>query len=288
MSGLDLTLSATNNLSNNGTIISAGALTLSAASGALSNTGHVQAVHDVNLVTAGDLTNSGLIASKSGSINLNTAGTAGNITVNGTGGTLQALNGDINIRNAAYVGAANVDLTGGDYLSKNLNIYSDQGSITGNVGNVTGVINSQAQTEHISAAAKTLTLGDNTIAGDPTYVNTAGDIHISGTLNPGGPLAILASGSIVADKTGAILNSGSDVTLVAGANVSTINVDPSAPKQSGTLTAISAGDAASIPGVNGGSTTGGSIDFRGSTSAIGIDTSINTTNINTNGGNVQP
>ncbi len=217
-SGVGLSLIAANDISNSGTISSAGALTLTATNGSISNIpGYVfpkpnpggpvpdfvirtnpviQAVGNVNLYAGnGNVTNGGLIASKRGDINIDGAfrpsswSSAGNgsssgsdsvdININGAGGTFQAQQGNINVRNAAYDGANNITMQGGDYLSQNLNLYSGTGAITGQIGNVTGVLNTHAGVEHLFANSENLALGNNKVLGDPTFATT-GNIQIQG------------------------------------------------------------------------------------------------------------
>ena len=190
-SGVDLTLSALGNISNSGRIVSSGALTLSAggsivnaATGGLAAAQPVmQAARSVNLYAgSGNITNSGLIASITNNVNI-AAGTLADLNINGAGGTVQALSGAINLRDPLYSGAGNINLTGGNFLSQNLNLYSGTGTITGDVGQVTGNVNSQAGALHFNADTSVLNLGNNTITGDPTFVNFAGAININGTVS---------------------------------------------------------------------------------------------------------
>ena len=197
--GLGLSLNATNNISNAGTISSGGAITLSAG-GSINNSlpqgvggaqPIIQAANNVSLVSgSGFIVNSGLISSTLGSINLSTLAAATDLTVNASGGTFQALAGSINMRDASYAGSNNINLYGGNYLSQNLNLYSGSGTITGLVGNVSGNLSTQAGAEHFAADTKTLVLENNTVTGDPTFVNTGGDILISGVNTFGEDLAI--------------------------------------------------------------------------------------------------
>jgi len=215
---VDLTLISANGISNAGNITSSAALTLSTGSG--------------------NVTNSGIIASAKGNINIISQNAATNININGAGGSFQAKQGDINVRDAAYTGVANLNLLGGDYLAKNLNLYSGMGSINGNMGNVTGVVHSYADEEHIIARADNLHIGSTCITGDPTYFNVNGDITVSGAISvlnnftviAGGDIDIAAATSIdVARPTGA----GGDITMIAGANITSpasggqSSVDPS-------------------------------------------------------------
>lgn len=282
-----LSINARNNIVNAGTISSGGALSL-AAGGTIVNaaaTGSgpkptIQAAGDVNLVTGiGTIANAGVIGSANGSINISSINPSTDITIKAAGGEFQAA-ADINVRNPSYAGSNNINLNGGDYLSQNLNLYSGTGTITGNVGKVSGNLNSVAQVEHISAATNVLTLSDNTVSGDPTFVNTGGDIIISGVNTFNGNLAILASGNIIADSAGAIVDHGNSVTLIAGAGLltstggagsssTTISGGTGASLlSSGTVTVnFSTSFAGATPGG-----TGGNIDLRTSSAPVVIDT----------------
>ncbi len=216
-----MNLAATTGSITNSGIISAlsGNLALSSATTML-NTGTLTGNQNIDLLCgSGTLTNGGTISSLLGNIDISSVNDE-DINVDGTGGTFQAVNGAINFRDASYQGSAGISLTGGNYLSQNLNLYSGAGSITGNIGEVTGALNSYAGSEHLMASTSTLDLGNNTITGDPTYATT-GNIVISGTLNPTGALAIIAGGNITTTGGASISTSGLNVpvTLIAGADI---------------------------------------------------------------------
>ena len=279
---LNLTLDASNNLTNAGTIQTAGTVNLLAGSGLL--------------------TNSGLVASTNGNINL-ASGTAGgasnNLTVSAQGGTFAALNGNVNVNSPNYKGSGNVLLDGGDYLSKNLNVYAGTGAINGSVGQVTGTLNSSADATHLLADTATLNLGNNCAIGDPTYANS-GNIVITGGVVAGEAVTILAGGNITASgnayvsTTPLLLGNGSDITLVAGAKVTTTGTSSGTAPGSGITTGTATADFSAANGA-----TGGNIDLSGSThnGAI-VDASANTlggsagnvllaaNSVNGNGGNV--
>src|SRR5262249_26250503 len=118
VSSLSLSLSAIKSIVNAGTITSAGNVNLSSAQGKISN--------------------SGLIASVNGNVNLSTGQSGSNLTVANSGGTIQALNGYINVRDAGFQGTANTTLAGGDWLSQQLNINGGCGRASLDVGNITG------------------------------------------------------------------------------------------------------------------------------------------------------
>ncbi len=233
---VDLTLSAGNNLSNSGSISSSGALTLATSSGAITNNGAgaggstatISASKDINLSAgSGYLSNAGLISSNHGNINVSTPLPATDININGSGGVFSAQNGNINVRTASYVGSNNINMLGGNYFSNNLNLYSGTGDIEGTIGQVSGNLNSFANVEHINADSQTLVLGNNTINGDPTFVNVGGSIVINGANSFTEDVAILAAGDITSSAFGTITaqsaapfgGSGFNVTMVAGAAI---------------------------------------------------------------------
>ncbi len=290
---VDLTLQATNNISNAGSITSSGALTLNAGgnivnalpSGVSATAPTIHAVNNLNFSTgSGNFTNAGVVASANNNINIATINATTDININGTGGSFQAKSGDINIRDNSYTGSANVNLTGGDFLSKNLNIYSGTGDIEGVVGQVTGNLNTIAGVEHVFADTKNLFLGNNTVSGDPTFASS-GNIIINGTNTFGEDVSILATGNITATAatSDSIIDHGNDVVLVAGANITTgnggfLNVGtttiPTSTKNLGGATGTGNGGAGiQFATAQLGTGTAGSIDLTGSTAATIIDTS---------------
>ncbi len=288
LSPVNLSLSATNDISNSGSIISSGALTLSSSNGAISNVASsataaapiIQAAHDVTLSSgSGTFNNHGLIASSGGNINFTTPNSKTNINISAAGGSFQAENGNINVRTATFTGNGGITLTGGDYLSKNLNLYSGTGDIEGNVNQITGTLNTTAGTAHVTASTASLLLGDN-VVGDPTFVNSSGDITITGDNQFSEDVAIIASGNIFATTDGQIVDNGHNVTLVAGAYITSSNSGDNGGTVSGN----------NGKGVNGNttapvtidtsqsSTSGGNVDLTGSNVKTVIDTSSTTGN----------
>ncbi len=294
LSGVSLNLVAQDSIANHGTIASAGFLTLDSGNGGISNTScfvgprpgppgsptpdflikgpapSITAQGDVSLHTGtGNLSNDGTINAQHGSINID-APKNSDININATGGTFNAANGNINVRDAFYNGSANVNMTGGNYLSQNLNIYSGKGAITGNVGQVTGKLNTSGDAAHFTANTANLYLGTNKLAGDPTFVNDAGDITIDGEVTAAEAITIIASGNILATGDAFIHTNDSSagsppdtsVTLIAGAHVT----DPGA-----TTTTVLPGAAASVSvTADGTGATGGNIDLTGSGHFLGL------------------
>src|SRR5207245_1231037 len=100
--------------------------------------------------------------SQSGDINISTV-LPSDILIQSTAGTFQALNGNINVRDAQYNGGNNITISGGNFLSNQLNLYSGTGNINVVAGQVTGQVNSFAQTEHIFTDSQVLRLGNTNI-----------------------------------------------------------------------------------------------------------------------------
>ncbi len=276
-SPINLILNSAMDFANSGSISSSGALTI-LTGGMFTNTstGQISShAGDVNLsIGSGQIINSGLIESKTGSINIATA-LQNNIDITALGGVFRAAD-NINIRTADFTALANTNLLGGDYYSKNLNIFSGSGDIEGIVNNICGKLNTIAGIEHLAANTANLTLGNNTISGDPIFVNSGGDISIAGTNTFGENVAIIASGNIIGlDNSASIVSPGFDILMVAGANVTSINGGSS-------VTAIppSTSSVSSVT-ISGPSSTGGSIDLTSNTTGAAIDT-----HSTTSGGNV--
>ncbi len=231
VSDLSLSLNSSKHVLNRGLITSANDLTISAG-GSISNIGSAEAsstigqlnaAHDLNLVIGqGTLNNSGRITSSESRINISSKASDSDIIINSLGGTFSALNGEINVRNSSFNGSKNIALLGGDYLAKDLNLNSGSGKIFGYTGEITGRVNSIASEEHLYANSKTLVLGNNCITGDPTFVNSGGDIVINGINTFGENTAIIASENILDDGLGSgaqLINHGFNLTLIAGADI---------------------------------------------------------------------
>ncbi|HEY9789337.1 MAG TPA: hypothetical protein V6D22_02990 [Candidatus Obscuribacterales bacterium] len=261
ISGLNLDLTALNNIINAGTIRSAGSLTLTAGN-TINNSGILSAAGtagDVNL-SSNNIINSGLIQSLGSNINISAPNTA-TITVNNANGLLQALLGDINVRDASFTAKSDFDLTGGNLLSKVLNISTGNGSANVDVKNITGIVNINAGIEHLVAATRNLNIGTQNLTGDPTIYNLNGNINLTNTLTPtgGAPLAIIASGNITsggttpfAIDTHSATGAGGSIMIIAGAK---ITANPSGLPGTNTDTNNTTFT------ITGGSKTGGEIDL---------------------------
>lgn len=275
VSDFSLSLNATKDIVNSGNITSGGALSLNAggsitnalSAGESGSSPTIQAAQALNLVAgSGQINNAGTISSLHNDLNLSAQSVKTAMVINGTGGVFDAQNGNINIRTGADVNAGDVSLTGGDYLSNNLNIYANSGNVFGDVGKVTGTINTQATTQHFYASTDTLTLGNNCITGDPTFVNTSGSIVINGVCNFNESLAIIASGDITATNGAQINNPGGNVIMIAGAKATTSGA---------TTTGVSGTKATSnvVVSLDPTQSPGGNIDLSAGSAATVINTS---------------
>jgi|GEM_PF-5813453 len=260
---LNLTLNSVDSITNAGSINSTGDITFGLGSGYLTNTGTVTSSH--------------------GNINIYDLNSS-NINILATSGTFSAKTGDINIRSAAYSGSADISINGGSYLSRNFNLYSGSGAIEGSFEDVSGIVNTSAAVDHISADTAVLTLGRNCVTGDPTYVNRGGDIRLVGAQSFGQDVAILASGNITAAQGASITASGHNVTLIAGVQIKTAGDGGNSPKVDGLGggNQIFSASGATIDNTLSGN--GGNIDLRGAGGGVLIDTS--TTANSTNAGAV--
>ena len=259
-----LSLQTVNDITNYGTISSTGALNLLSSQGSVSNLVAapgmlpvLSAVGDLNIFSgSGNVTNAGLIQSSMGNINI-TSPANSNLTIAADTGKFVANAGAINIHDLEFAGSGNISLLGGDYISKTLNVYADTGAITGNIGELTGCVNTFGSAAHFIANTAVLTLGDNSINGDPLYVNTGGDIVISGLIDvtaQAEPLAIVAKGNITGGAAAQIVNKGGDITLIAGADISSYTGTKLFPPDA-------ADGSITINDISSGSATGGNIDF---------------------------
>lgn len=266
----DVALNAATSLTNNGSISSAGNLTITAP--VISNvrdgsaTPTMTAGLNVNLNTA-NLINDGLIAANAGNVNVNNA--AG-LTVAGAG-TLQA-SGDINFDTTN----SDITVSGGNLLSQNVNFNSGvDGKVNASFGEATGTINAEGCVVHLYADSSALNLGDITAYGDPIITNT-GDIHITGAIaaTNGAPLTLIAGGNIVSDagnvglNTSSAVGDGGDLSLIAGATFKT-------DKKTGNIV------------VSKKSKTGGLIDLTGGNGGTGAIASITTSSATGTAGDIQ-
>lgn len=231
--GADVALNAATSFTNNGSVSSAGDLSISAP--VINNlndgaTASLSAGLNVNLNTQ-NLNNNGLIAAHAGDINV---ASQDMLNIVGTAGTMQA-SGNINL------GATDADLniTGGDYLSQQLNLSAGYtgSTIEAAVGEVSGVVNAKACNVHVHGDSDTLNLG-LIDAGDDPLITNAADIVLNVAPTGGAPLTVIAGGNITAApgsfiSTGSATNGG-DVTLLAGVQFKTVGANVNVSKKSKT------------------------------------------------------
>lgn len=250
----DVALNAATSLTNNGSISSAGNLTITApvirnvADGNSSPT--MTAANSINLNTS-NLLNNGLIAANAGNINVTAPGA---LLAGGTG-TLQADNGDISFDTTN----SDITVTGGNLLSQNVNFNSGlDGKVSATFGEATGFINAEGCVIHLYADTQDLKLGTITAFGDPIITNT-GNISINAaiTATNGAPLTLIAGGNItsaagnVGLDTSSAVGDGGDLSLIAGATFKTDkktgNITVSKKSKTGGLIDLTGGNGGSAP-----------------------------------------
>ena len=217
VSNLHLSLAATNNIVNAGTIFSSGNLNLTAG-GSITNalptglTGAapiMQAYGNLNLQSP-NITNAGSLISQAGNIAFNTAG-ASNININNTNGLIQALAGTINVRDASFAGKFDTNIFGGDILAHTMNIFSGTGIVNLSVNNLSPVLNVTTGDAYISTTVSNLNLGNLSFSGDPV-IQSGNDMIILGDQKGNGPLTLSA-------PKGSITTDGSVLSIAGNGNV---------------------------------------------------------------------
>ncbi len=222
---LGLTLQATQNIVNSGTISSAGALDL-VATGSIINQANspgstpiMQAIGDINLLAA-NVINTGLISSATANVNL-ASQVLSTLSINNAGGTLEALSGLININSPLMSPGTSLNITGGDFLSRQLNIEAGKGSVELNVGRLSGILNLKAAEAHVQADTTNLQFGNVELSGDPTFISTGNLTLPAATASQ--PYIAVAGGDILVTPgfsldTSSNTADGGSVFLIAGAN----------------------------------------------------------------------
>ncbi len=269
-SAIDLSINANNNFTNLGTVESSGDLNISAGNkvtnGASSN---ITANDNVN-ISSPNVVNGGTIASVNGNVTLDTP-TPQALNVDNSGGSIKAVNGAINLRGDKYNAAFNTTVNGGDLLSKDLNLHTGQGTTDVNVNDLTGTVYGTGTAAHVSANTDTLVIGKTCLTGDPTFKNAGGDVQITGNIQVGETLAILASGNITSTNAVNLIearngNVGQDILMAAGFTLLEGLPTPT-----------------DVTVVNGAASVGGSIDLSAS---AGLQINANGLTSGSKGGNV--
>jgi hypothetical protein len=254
VANLNLSLNALTDIVNQGTISSAGNLSMTAGGSMINSlpagvTGAapvIQAFNNLNVLAgSGTLVNSGLMSAMNGNLNL-LAGAQKALSLQNTQGTLEALSGSINVGDALSTAKTGVTLTGGDFFAQEINLYGGNGAVNVNVGQVEGLLNVTGGSVIVNADTPNLRVGDVTATGDPLFSSTT-DYTISGNITTNGnPLTIIAGRDILVSGNNRRVDSsntggnGGDILMVAGAQF-----DP----PTSTLT------------ITGGSSSGGKIDL---------------------------
>lgn len=239
----DLSIAAAGQITNNGSIVSQANLNMSAAS--LANSQMLSAIQNVNLHIA-NIQNQGQIASALGNINIANAAAGsiasslsqnalasllGNIQINNNAGVIAAQNGSINIRDLVYAGTADLNIDGGNIVSRELNLNNGNGNIVAHLSSINGIVNTIGSCASLSVQDQNLMLGNLQISGDPTYFNNTGDITISGNIQVGAALSIIAAQNIKTTNAVSLITTtggtgqGHNIYMVAGANI-TAGVGP--------------------------------------------------------------
>jgi hypothetical protein len=228
---LDLSLNALHDIVNEGVITSSGALSVKAGGSILNVPARspvapapvMQALSSVSLSSAlGSIVNQGTINSIQSNVTIGTPN-ARDFLLDNTGGELVASNGSVNIMNQA-AGKQLTEVTGGDVRSLDLNISGADGMVKAAFETVTGTMNIDAGSAHISTKHGNLSVGRMELSGDPTIANSGGNVTLSSDLIfHGQHLAILASENIQAANPFTIdvsstTGNGGDVHLIAGYN----------------------------------------------------------------------
>ncbi|MCW5823809.1 MAG: S-layer family protein [Cyanobacteria bacterium TGS_CYA1] len=258
----NILLNVQNTLVNAGTISSPGDLAIN--TGSMVNSGLIAAqTGNLNIMSSmGQITNSGALTAALGNINI---ASAANLALDNTSGMIQAMN-QINIGDVTNQSTRNIAITGGDLIASEINSYAGGGAIDIAVNELQGTLNAKADVLHVTAATDNLVLGTVNCVGDPTFYNTSGNITISGSQTFGETLAILASGSVLAQAGGNFTlqagnaTQGFDINIFSGVTITPTN--PNTPS-GGT---VPGGQATNTVAVTAGN--GGDIDFTGATVTI--------------------
>ncbi len=229
VANLNLVLNAQTGIFNAGSIVSAGALSMSApvvanvhpsTIGALGPSPIMQAMTgDVGILTS-TLLNQGTISTVVGNINISNLTNV--LAVNALGGTFNAANGQglINIGIQNLTDQLDLQILGGDFISNALNLNAGAaGSVNMQANLVSGVLNVSGCNAIVSSESS-LTLGNLNLGADPIFESN-GDVTLTASDLVGlGPLDIRANGSII-DNAGSIDRLGPDgyVNLVAGRDI---------------------------------------------------------------------
>ncbi len=262
----------------------------------LINTGNISAWQNLNLnVSTGLIVNDGKIIAKMGDLNINepvVAKASDIVNITSCNGLISAESGNINLKTNTDSKNTGININGGNMLALTVNLKAPEAIVNITADNITGILNVNAQAQHIVTTSKTLSLGNISINGDPSFVNTAGDINLTGAISATQNLAILASGNINITSPAAVsitvqdTTNGYNLLMIAGLGsnlTSTGTNSPSLPNG----TPLASGQ--TITAVLGSSTgnSGGNIDLStNNTLASGSVINAQAPGSQGNGGNV--
>ena len=263
--GLSLNLSAINNIINQGTIASAGNLTMTAGNSIVNalpsgisglasimaaqqlsmqaanivNQGQIAAQLGTLNVMTSNLVNSGLMQSLSSSMNIASLG--GNVlNINNLNGVLSAANELNLVTNATtfdisgnLLSKANLTVKDGALSGSSVNLVSPDGLIDVRPASIAGSVNIDGGLAVVGVSQGSLSIASAHLSNDPIFFNSSGlPLDIAGDLAPtnGGDFIVLSAGDITSSVAGTIdasngTNTGGKVTLAAGADF-TISGNP--------------------------------------------------------------
>lgn len=222
------TLAAQQNITNLGTISSAGNLTIAAGGSVINgiagqaSSASMSAAAALSMIAgSGTILNSGVLTSATSNINISAL--QNSLVFQNQFGNVIASLGSINFRDENFLVKENLALLGGNFSAREVNLFSGEGKAVVNVSSLAGVLNIYAGEAHVTTATESLNLGNIVLSGDPTFFNTSGDIIINTDLRfSGQPLAIVARGDIVTSAgaltidTSSTTGDGGDIALIAG------------------------------------------------------------------------
>jgi hypothetical protein len=225
---VNLNMFSASDISNSGSVSASGTLSLYAVGEILNGGGAtISGGQGVLLYSdAGKITNAGLISAQSGNVSFDASLTQ-NLLLNNSGGSVLASQGNINFRNEGFLAKNTTEISGGKFDAKELNVFGGGGVVKLNAEEVSGLVNISGCEAHVQVSGGTLKMGNLNLSGDPTIVNTNGDVELTENIVTNGEdLAILAQGDVFAypnvnlidlsSKTG----KGGDLHVIAGYDIS--------------------------------------------------------------------
>jgi hypothetical protein len=208
---VSLSISCAGDVRNLGSIVSNGVLSITAGGSITNGTAGISspalmAGHaGVNIAShAGSITNSGTISSATGNVAIATS-LAKDLTINNAGGTVLAGQGAVIVKNLA-AGGGSINLNGGLLEACSIDFTVLEGAVNASLDELHGPVGINACSASVAVNGGDLQLAALNLTGDPSFVNSHGDItlfpNLGSTLSfPGQDLALIASGDILADAS---------------------------------------------------------------------------------------